>query len=112
MLTALCILCSSVFISSAYAKDKVAEAETQTTQQTEVKIDSSKLEKSEHKKVHLNSATAGELQQILSGIGAKKAQAIVDYREKNGDFISIDQLEDVKGIGKATVDKNRHLLAL
>ncbi|MBE2896421.1 helix-hairpin-helix domain-containing protein [Pasteurellaceae bacterium HPA106] len=110
LLTALCLLCSSAFISSAYAKDKAAQ--TPATQQNEVQADTSKVEKSESQKVHLNSATADELQQMLSGIGAKKAQAIVEYREQNGNFISIDQLEDVKGIGKATVDKNRQLLAL
>ncbi|MGV6987604.1 ComEA family DNA-binding protein [Testudinibacter sp. P80/BLE/0925] len=63
-------------------------------------------------KINLNSATAQELEKGLLGIGAKKAEAIVEYREKNGNFISIDQLSDVSGIGKATLEKNRHLLTL
>lgn len=62
--------------------------------------------------VNINLATAAELQDKLVGIGAKKAQAIVDYREKNGKFVSIEQLTEVSGIGKATLDKNRDRIAL
>ncbi|EDN75239.1 DNA uptake protein ComE1, partial [Mannheimia haemolytica PHL213] len=36
-----------------------------------------------------------------------KAQAIVDYRTKNGNFKNIEQLAEVSGIGQATVEKNR-----
>lgn len=62
--------------------------------------------------VNINLATAAELQDKLVGIGAKKAQAIVDYREKNGKFVSIEQLTEVSGIGKATLDKNRERISL
>lgn len=70
------------------------------------------VEAAAEQKINLNNATAEELEKGLLGIGAKKAQAIVEYREKNGNFISVEQLADVSGIGKATVDKNRHLLSL
>lgn len=62
--------------------------------------------------VNLNTATAAEIQDKLVGIGAKKAQAIVEYREKHGKFISIEQLTEVNGIGKATLDKNRERLVV
>lgn len=62
--------------------------------------------------VNLNTATAAEIQDKLVGIGAKKAQAIVEYREKNGAFISIEQVMEVSGIGKATLDKNRDRIVL
>lgn len=62
--------------------------------------------------VNLNTATAAEIQDKLVGIGAKKAQAIVEYREKNGAFISIEQVTEVSGIGKATLDKNRDRIVL
>lgn len=62
--------------------------------------------------VNINTATAAEIQDKLNGIGAKKAQAIVDYREKNGKFISIEQLTEVSGIGKATLDKNRDRIVI
>ncbi|EEY44431.1 hypothetical protein SX4_0198 [Vibrio mimicus SX-4] len=56
--------------------------------------------------VNINTASAEELATLLKGIGLKKAQAIVDYREANGPFISIDDLTKVKGIGEATVRNN------
>lgn len=49
-------------------------------------------------KVNINTATEAELTE-LSGIGAKKAQAIIEYRQVNGSFQSVEQLQEVKGIG-------------
>ncbi|MCK3654862.1 transporter [Pasteurellaceae bacterium Macca] len=63
-------------------------------------------------KVNINTASAAELQDKLVNIGAKKAKAIVDYREKNGKFQSVEQLTEVSGIGKATLDKNRDRIVL
>ncbi|KJY81247.1 ComEA family DNA-binding protein [Vibrio nigripulchritudo] len=62
--------------------------------------------------VNINTATAEELQTLLIGIGAKKAKTIVEFREKNGLFQSADDLSKVKGIGNATVDKNRDRILL
>lgn len=62
--------------------------------------------------VNINVASATEIQDKLVGIGAKKAQAIVDYRTKNGAFSSIEQLKEVSGIGSATLDKNRERIVL
>ena len=62
--------------------------------------------------VNINTASAEELQKSLKGIGKMKAQAIVDYRAANGPFISVDQLLEVKGIGKGTLDKNRDRISL
>ena len=62
--------------------------------------------------VNINTASAAEIQDKLVGIGAKKAQAIVDYRTKNGAFLSIEQLKEVSGIGAATVEKNRSRIVL
>ena len=61
-------------------------------------------------KVDLNEADAPTLQRELSGIGEAKAKAIVAYRESNGPFSSVDELLEVKGIGKAILDKNREKL--
>lgn len=58
-------------------------------------------------RVNLNTADAQTLQKELSGIGRAKAEAIVAYREANGAFASVDELLEVKGIGKALLDKNR-----
>lgn len=57
--------------------------------------------------VNINNADASEIAAALQGIGAQKAEAIVAYREKNGPYKSVDELEQVKGIGPATISKNR-----
>jgi competence protein ComEA len=61
--------------------------------------------------VNINSASLDELC-ALDGIGPKKARAIIDYREANGQFTSPDDLCQVKGIGKITLEKNRARIAL
>lgn len=62
--------------------------------------------------VNINTATAEELSALLVGVGDKKAKEIVYYREKNGKFSSADSLVNVKGIGEATVEKNRERIQL
>ena len=66
-------------------------------------------EAAEAGKINLNTASADELAS-LKGIGEKKAQAIVDHREKQGKFTSVDQLTDVSGIGPATLEANRDMI--
>lgn len=62
--------------------------------------------------VNVNTASAEELAENLSGIGLSKAQAIVQYREANGAFVDADELVNVKGIGIRTVDRNRGMILL
>ncbi|UUJ41933.1 helix-hairpin-helix domain-containing protein [Pseudomonas extremaustralis] len=63
-------------------------------------------------KVNLNAADAETLRRDLFGIGAAKAKAIIAYRESNGPFTVVDELLEVKGIGKALLEKNRDRLAI
>jgi len=56
--------------------------------------------------IDINTAEINELQEI-SGVGPAKAQAIVDYREENGAFESIDELNEISGFGEKTVEKLR-----
>lgn len=62
-------------------------------------------------KVKLNTATLSDLQTI-TGIGAKRAQDIIDYRDANGGFKSLEDLKNVSGIGDKTFDKIKEELSL
>lgn len=62
--------------------------------------------------LNINSADADTLAAGLLGIGLVKAQEIVRYREMFGDFVAIEELADVKGVGMATVEKNRDRIVL
>ena len=57
--------------------------------------------------VNVNSADASTLARELDGIGPAKAQAIVEYRQKNGPFRTADDLLKVQGIGQKVLDQNR-----
>mgnify|MGYP001585677135 CR=1 FL=1 len=61
--------------------------------------------------VHLNTADAAALE-TLPDIGVSKAQAILDYRTAHGRFSSIDELDNVKGIGTVTLEKLKPYLTL
>ena len=56
--------------------------------------------------INLNTATAAELAS-LKGIGPAKAQAIVEHRDKNGQFKSVDDLKLVHGIGEMMLEQLR-----
>jgi len=56
--------------------------------------------------VNINTATKEELTS-LKGVGEKRAQEIIDYRKKNGDFKSVDDLEKVPGIGPGLMKQIR-----
>lgn len=62
--------------------------------------------------VNVNKASAEKIAESLSGVGLKKAQAIVDYRDANGEFKTVESLSAVKGIGTKTIEKNREDILL
>ncbi|MGH2696666.1 MAG: helix-hairpin-helix domain-containing protein [Actinomycetota bacterium] len=61
--------------------------------------------------VNVNTASPTELEE-LPGIGPVLAEAIVSYREEHGPFTSVDQLEDVSGIGPVTLGEIRDLVTV
>lgn len=89
--TLLCLLFSSLLFSTV----SFADSKTEVTKKEEQIV-----------QVNINTATAEELSKVLTGIGMSKAKKIIEYREKFGPFVSIEQLKEVSGIGQATLDKN------
>lgn len=62
--------------------------------------------------VSINQADAEQLASVLKGVGLKKAESIVRYREQNGPFTQIEQLQEVPGIGSALFERNRARLKM
>ena len=62
--------------------------------------------------VDINTADHETLVQMLNGIGAARADAIIAYRENNGPFMSVEELTEVRGIGPSILEKNRDILAI
>lgn len=62
-------------------------------------------------KININKAGVQTLQE-LDGVGPSKAQAIVNYRERNGRFQALTDLTKVRGIGEQTLDANRDRIAV
>jgi competence protein ComEA len=61
--------------------------------------------------VDINKATATELEQ-LPGVGPSIALKIVEFREKNGPFQSVDELLKIRGIGEKSLDRFRDLITV
>lgn len=92
----LSMLSSSFFVHAETTKTKDLVKSSVVSQETN--------------KININKADINTLTQSFKGVGQKRAEAIVAYREANGGFKSIDDLALVKGLGKSFVDKNREKL--
>ncbi|MCG8377854.1 MAG: ComEA family DNA-binding protein [Proteobacteria bacterium] len=62
--------------------------------------------------ININTADKETLISTIKGVGEKKAEAIIAYREKNGDFKSVDELSNIKGIDIGIIEKNRDNLTV
>ena len=63
-------------------------------------------------RVSINAASAEELAQAMNGVGLKKAQAIVSYRDEYGPFKTLEDLQQVPGMGASLVERNLDRLTL
>jgi len=61
--------------------------------------------------VNINTATQSELE-VVRGLGPAKAKAIIVYRDANGNFKTLDELDNVKGFGKASIEKLKEELSV
>lgn len=62
--------------------------------------------------VNINTADAATLAAVLKGVGESRALEIVRHRQMYGAFSTVDELMEVKGIGRATLDLNRKAITL
>ena len=69
-------------------------------------------EQAMQEQVNINLADAETIAMVLDGVGISRAEAIVDYRNKNGEFKNLDDLIMVSGIGEATVRNNAERIIL
>ncbi|RWR00676.1 hypothetical protein ED28_17595 [[Pantoea] beijingensis] len=90
--------------SEVVAKDAAMEKNTATV--------SLPARATQDAQISINSASAEELAVAMNGVGLKKAESIVSYRNSYGPFTRIDQLTEVPGIGSALVERNLGRLKL
>ncbi|HGW2852264.1 TPA: helix-hairpin-helix domain-containing protein [Enterococcus faecalis] len=80
-------------------------------QSLETLQESAPAQQNQEEKINLNTATEAELQTI-SGIGAKKAQEIIRFRDEQGPFKTVEKLKNVPGIGEKTVERLKDMLTV
>lgn len=62
--------------------------------------------------VNINTADKQTLMTEIKGVGEKRAEAIISWREQHGPFKSVDDLANVSGVGQSIVDKNRDVITV
>lgn len=92
----------SIVILSFGTSSLAFAAEAPVTKAPAAKVEAAATQEA----ININTADVQELTK-LKGIGEKKAEAIIAWRKENGDFKTVDQLLEVKGIGEATLAINR-----
>jgi len=63
-------------------------------------------------RININTADAAAFDRVMDGVGPAKSAAIVEHRRVHGPFRNVDQLIDVRGIGLATLERNRARLVV
>ena len=101
-------------VAKTHATSSAADSATSSasaSEQTKAKA-SAKATDEEGTQVSINSASAEDLAHAMNGVGLKKAQAIIAYRDEYGPFKTIDDLKQVPGIGTSLVERNLTHLTL
>lgn len=98
--------------TSAASVDNNKTVIAQSTQDSKNSGKDTSLQSDVMSRVNVNNADAQTLSDSLKGVGLKKAQAIVEWRKQNGNFVALEQLLEVKGIGEKTLQANRPRMSL
>lgn len=67
--------------------------------------------KAENNRIDINSADEDELSKLY-GIGKSRAKAIIEYRENNGGFFTVEELANISGISEKIIEKNKELITV
>ncbi|MFH7828683.1 helix-hairpin-helix domain-containing protein [Kluyvera chengduensis] len=97
--------------ASAKTQATQVKASADVAEQTKA-VPAGKTAEDEGTRVSINTASAEALAQAMNGVGLKKAQAIVSYREEYGPFKTVDDLKQVPGMGSSLVERNLAHLTL
>lgn len=117
LLITLSLTCAGM-AQTALAAEAVAKSQaTQTKAENSGAAQSkatlpAKASDDEGTRVSINSASAEDLARVMNGVGLKKAQAIVSYREEYGPFKTVEDLKQVPGMGSSLVERNLAFLTL
>ncbi|ATX98735.1 MULTISPECIES: helix-hairpin-helix domain-containing protein [Citrobacter] len=117
LLITLSLTCAGM-AQTALAAEPVAKSQaTQTKAENSGAAQSkatlpAKASDDEGTRVSINSASAEDLALVMNGVGLKKAQAIVSYREEYGPFKTVEDLKQVPGMGSSLVERNLAVLTL
>jgi len=117
LLITLSLTCAGM-AQTALAAEPVAKSQTTQTKaensgaaQSKATLPA-KASDDEGTRVSINSASAEDLARVMNGVGLKKAQAIVSYREEYGPFKTVEDLKQVPGMGSSLVERNLAFLTL
>ncbi|QHM70152.1 helix-hairpin-helix domain-containing protein [Mixta intestinalis] len=108
----LAALCLSLSLGSGCWSLPVLATPTTEAAISSAALDDSTRQAATDAMVSINNASAQELAAVMNGVGIKKAEAIVSYREQFGPFTELEQLKEVPGIGSALVERNLARLKL
>lgn len=105
----------SALAATPAGKAQAVEAKADTNAQAPAKtkaVEAGKSTEDDGTRVSINSASAEDLARAMNGVGLKKAEAIVSYRDEYGPFKTLDDLKQVPGMGSSLVERNLAHLTL
>lgn len=106
-------MAQSALAAEPVAKSQAVQTKAETSGAAQSKATQpTKASDDEGTRVSINSASAEDLARVMNGVGLKKAQAIVSYREEYGPFKTVEDLKQVPGMGSSLVERNLAVLTL
>ncbi|MEJ2682063.1 MAG: ComEA family DNA-binding protein [Gammaproteobacteria bacterium] len=104
----------AVFADSSIPSDQAVDVQTDSEMTGDVldtPDDMTGMKETFIQTLNINTANAEEISETLKGIGPVKAAAIVQFRNENGPFKSLEELSQVKGLGAKTIAQNEALIS-